>query len=370
MIAMKALVSPEAAEVMNADYYRPAVSLTMPFEPKVNNKSRLVHSIKLTVNKLENALSQDYPAEVTGAIMQRIKKLLAGLNYGTFKKSIAIFASAAYDKLLYLDQPVEEKIIIDDSFNIRQIILNKKQEKQFLVVILSSKQCCVYLAEGTRLERKLFKSQAADYSFINAEKEKVSNFTDASSIKSIQAEKFLLLVDHALHEIINAYNLPVFILASEKTCGHFKQVTRHNRNIFEYIHGNYMDADGNEINELLVRIANDWDKMKEQELLRQLEDAANNNELVHGVLNVFRTANSRNGKLLVVEKEFSYNSKYAGPGNKHKSKKEELEELKEVKARDVVDEIIERVLEYGGDVAFVNKNVLKKYQHIALIKFH
>jgi peptide subunit release factor 1 (eRF1) len=47
-----------------------------------------------------------------------------------------------------------------------------------------------------------------------------------------------------------------------------------------------------------------------------------------------------------------------------------LDVLKEVKARDVVDDIIERVLEYGGDVAFVNKNVLKKYQHIALIKFH
>jgi hypothetical protein len=364
---MKALISPEVAGVMNADYYRPAVSLILPFEPKVNSKNRLVHSIKLAVNKLENSLSQDYPAEVSGAIMQRIKKLLDGLNYGTFKKSIAIFASAAFDKLLYLDQPLEEKIIIDDSFNIRQLIINKKQERQFLLVMLSSKQCCVYLAGANRIERILFKSQAADYSFINAEKEKVSNFTDSSSIKSIQSEKFLLLVDHALHEIISAYNIPVFVLASEKICGHFKQVTKHNRNIFEYIHGNYMDAETNEIHQLLERISTDWDKIKEQHLLRKLEAAADNENLVHGVLSVFRAANSRNGKLLVMEKDFTYNSKYAGPGNKGKSKDEVN---KEIKTRDVVDEIIERVLEYGGDVEFVSKNVLKKYQHIALIKFH
>lgn len=364
---MKALVLPGAAEVINAEYYRPAVTLTLPFEPKVNNKSSLLQSIKLTVNKIEKALLKDYPQEVSAAIMQRIRTLLAGLNFGTYTKSIALFASAPYDKLLYLNLSLGEKIIIDDAFDIRQLICNKKQQKQFLVLMLNSKQCCLYLANTNRLERTLFKSQAADYCFVSQVKERVSNFSDASAVKHLHSKKFLQVADHVLHEIISAYNLPVFVLAPEKVCGHFKQVTHHARQIFEYIHGNFMEADKNEMDEVLEQITDDWEIIREKELLGRLESAAGKAELVKGVLSVFRAASNRNGKLLVIENGFNYHSKYAGPGNKHKSAGEEL---KEIQTRDVVDEIIERVLEYGGDVEFVNPNVLKKYQHIALIKYH
>jgi hypothetical protein len=38
--------------------------------------------------------------------------------------------------------------------------------------------------------------------------------------------------------------------------------------------------------------------------------------------------------------------------------------------KDAVDDIIEKMLEYGGDVEFVDEGVLKDYDHIALIKYY
>ncbi|MBK6634610.1 MAG: hypothetical protein IPG38_10090 [Chitinophagaceae bacterium] len=38
--------------------------------------------------------------------------------------------------------------------------------------------------------------------------------------------------------------------------------------------------------------------------------------------------------------------------------------------KDAVDDVIEKVLENGGDVEFVDEGVLKEYQHIALILFY
>ena len=35
--------------------------------------------------------------------------------------------------------------------------------------------------------------------------------------------------------------------------------------------------------------------------------------------------------------------------------------------KNAVDEVIDKVLENGGDVEFVDDNLLKNYQHIALI---
>ena len=38
--------------------------------------------------------------------------------------------------------------------------------------------------------------------------------------------------------------------------------------------------------------------------------------------------------------------------------------------KDAVDDVIEKVLENGGDVEFVDEGLLKEYKHIALIKYY
>jgi hypothetical protein len=38
--------------------------------------------------------------------------------------------------------------------------------------------------------------------------------------------------------------------------------------------------------------------------------------------------------------------------------------------KDAVDDVIEKVLENGGDVEFVDEGLLKKHKHIALILFY
>ena len=43
---MNPIVTPEILNVMNAVHYRPAVSIIMPFEQKMNLKAGLAHSLK------------------------------------------------------------------------------------------------------------------------------------------------------------------------------------------------------------------------------------------------------------------------------------------------------------------------------------
>jgi hypothetical protein len=38
--------------------------------------------------------------------------------------------------------------------------------------------------------------------------------------------------------------------------------------------------------------------------------------------------------------------------------------------KDAVDDVIEKVLENGGDVEFTDKDVLKDYQRIALVQYY
>ena len=113
--------------VLNAPKYLPCISIIMPFEPKIGLKKELDYKLKMAKNKIEKELELNYPEDKFLPVLNKLNIMLDGLNYNTHKKSVAIFISPLIEKIYYLDIPVEEKIIIDDSFEIRDLIYSKKE---------------------------------------------------------------------------------------------------------------------------------------------------------------------------------------------------------------------------------------------------
>lgn len=83
---------------------------------------------------------------------------------------------------------------------------------------------------------------------------------------------------------------------------------------------------------------------KNASLLLQLERARKAGNLSRGIKEVYNTATHRRGVLLIVEEDF--------PGN----------------SREVIEDIMEKVLKTGGDVEFIEPGTLEAYGHIVLIE--
>ena len=135
----------------------------------------------------------------------------------------------------------------------------------------------------------------------------------------------------------------------------------------DYIPGNYEELSFEELKVVLSPSISDWKKVKQKDILNRLDEAASKKKLAIGMTDVWREAMRKKGRLLVVEKNYQYAAQL-GNGN------DLLEELLEPYnkfsyIRDAVDDVMEKVLENGGDVEFVDAEVLKDYQHIALIQF-
>ena len=197
--------------------------------------------------------------------------------------------------------------------------------------------------------------------------EKVANFSDMSARKEIMMEKFLRHIDNSLDIILQAYQLPLFVLGAERILGHFKSITKHAGLVVDYIPGNYEELSFEELKVVLSPSISDWKKVKQKDILNRLDEAASKKKLAIGMTDVWREAMRKKGRLLVVEKNYQYAAQL-GNGN------DLLEELLEPYnkfsyIRDAVDDVMEKVLENGGDVEFVDAEVLKDYQHIALIQF-
>lgn len=365
---MNPSVSPEIKEVIGAVHYRPAVSIIMPFEPKMSAKTEITQLLKFASDKVERELVENYPQDICTLIMQKLNALIKHLNFTTHKKSIAIFVSPVFEKVLYLDITVEEKIIIDESFEIRDLVYCKKQSHKYLVLLLSGKEAKMFIGNSTEFMRIISDTPETVDAYVNEVPERVANFSDVQSRREIVMNKFLQHIDNSLDVILNAYHLPLFILGADRIAGHFKAITKHNAAVIEYIHGNYEEASEDKLKKLLEPYIADWNKVHQKNLLNKLEDAASKHKLAKGMKEVWKEAMQLKGKLLLVEKNYMFAAEHG---------MDELQIYKAVKPynnfsyiKDAVDDVIEKVLENGGDVEFVDEDLLKDYEHIALLQYY
>ncbi|HYM93082.1 MAG TPA: hypothetical protein VET23_03010 [Chitinophagaceae bacterium] len=361
-------ILPGAEEILNAVKYMPCVSILMPFEPKMLLKTELEYKLKLAVGKVESELLASYTEDKAMSVLYRLRALIKDLDFNTHKKSIAIFVSQLVQKVFYLDIAVEEKIIIDDSFEIRDLVYSKKEMHKYLVLVLSSKRTRIYLGNTNTFVRIV--SNVPDHiaAYKNDVSERVANFSDPSERKEVMLEKFLRHTDDGLSILLKAYPLPLFIIGADRVIGHFKKITHNANRILGYVHGNYEEATEEELRKALQPEIADWKKVKQDDLLRQLDAAAGAKKLVAGIENVWREATHKRGRLLVVEKNFIYPA--------HLGNGEDIIYMEDHEAgnnfyiKDAVDDVIEKIFEAGGDVEFVDAEVLKDYGRIALILYY
>ena len=364
---MNQVFVPEIRDLIHAVNYHPAVSIFMPFEPKMHLKAELKHSLKVATNKVEEQLHVNYPKEIASLMMHKLSLIISELNFNTNKNSIAIFISPVFEKILYLDIKLDEKIVIDDSFEIRDLIYSKKQDHKYLALTLGAKESGVYLGNSNNLSRIVINTPNSYQSSVNNGADQPTVFSALQESDETVVDKFLQHLDNSLDIILKTYHLPLFVLGPENILIHFKKLTKHAASVIEFIPGDDDYASNDQIIKVLAPFIADWRQLCQRDILNQLEDAAANNKLAVGLRDVWHMGMIYKGRLLVVEKDYVC----VGGGNISEENICKVFEpyTKFSYIKDAVDDVIEKVLENGGDVEFVEEGFMKNYHHIALIQY-
>jgi hypothetical protein len=138
-----------------------------------------------------------------------------------------------------------------------------KKEYNYLVLLLSATEFQLYLYDKVNFES--IKIDAEDN--VNGIKrdlpEQVANFSDAHDKKEMLTDKFLHQIDKALGVVLDQHHVPMFVLGTKKTTGHFKQISKHNKQITDCIDGNYFHSSMHDLKELLAPHIRALDFVKE-----------------------------------------------------------------------------------------------------------
>ena len=335
-----------------SDY--PAVSIIMAFEPKMKSKRELAMCLNNALGKVEQQLLKNFQMEMAMPVISKLRNIIRDLDYSTHKKTIAIYVSPVFEKILYLNMEVEEKISVANSFTIRDLIKSKKEIREYLLLVLNENECKVYFdSNGTMLQ--VF--AASSESLLDA-----GNQPHRSDTNFI--DKYLYRIDLAIDIILSSFKTPLFVMGEEKIIEQFKNLTTHTSSVIQYIHHVYENISPNELRLLMRPIINNWPKVKKENLHHQLMHASAG-KIVTGIEDVFSQAMHRRGRLLLVKKNYQYPSE-------HGSDTELIHKAihpygQSSYIHDVVDDVIEKVLEENGEVEFVDRDVLGDYEPIALI---
>ena len=340
----------------------PSISIIMPFEPMMSSKHLLELKLKQASKIVEEKLMKNHKAADAYPVVLKLQSLIKELNYNTLKKSIAIFLSTSDEQVFYFDIPVREKVVVDEPFGISDIILNKKEKIGYLVLLLNSTSSKMYV--GNLKELQLIKSnRSSDFpQDKNDIAQRVANFSDPDNRKEILLHKFLHHMDQGLSLILKAYNLPVFMIAPERVLGHFKKITRNAEKFVADIHGDYLDTNETTIFKILQPHLQNWKKLKQQNILQEIDKARDEHILACGIQDVCNTAIHKNSRLLVIEKNL-ISSK-----NKLETDQYLNRHSTPFYIKSALDGVIEKVIKNGGDVELVDK--LQTCGQIALIQYY
>jgi hypothetical protein len=257
---------------------------------------------------------------------------------------------------------------VDESFEIRDLVYSRKQLHKYLVLLLTGKESRIFLGNGTTLVRLMPDNAESVYAYINEAPERVANFSDMNERKEVMMEKFLHHIDKGLEGILNKHPLPLFLMGTERMLGHFNKITKHASAVVESVRGNYLGYQVQELLDLLKPAIRQWQQNREQEMLAQLDTARSRQRMVFGMLPVWREAMLGNGRLLVIEKNFMFPAQRVAGELEIEALTPPFNELSYI--RDAVDDVIERVLQNGGDVEFVEEGLLQDIGQIALIQHY
>lgn len=361
-------MSPELLEVIQVAHQRPSVSIIFPLITRINMQKEVSYKIKLAVDKVENELLNTYPNELADVVVKKLRNIQKQIKVDTTKKTCIVFASPVFEKVVYLDIPVEEKIIIDESFEIRDIVYQNTQLSKYLVCEVNGKGSKLYLGDGVSLTQLHSNVPESIYAFVRDAPTRISNFTDITKHKQDHVEKFLLQLDDALGHILHDLPVPLYMIGTEKIIGLFKKLTHHANQIADYIHGNFEESSIKELNAIIKPHVNQFQKSKEKVLLKEIEQAMSAKKCAIGIQEVWKEAMLHKGRKLLVEKN------YMCPAlrNDHQQLITQPTGLNHRNAyiRDAVDDVIEMILKNGGEVEFVETDVLREFDRIVLIEYY
>jgi hypothetical protein len=286
------------------------------------------------------------PERTARQVMDGLRRAAEQVDLDHAGDGLVLFAAPDGEHHAFmLDQPVEERVVVDHAFATRDLVAAHTRSTRYWLLVLS---------DVTRL----WDGRADELTEVAGD-----GFPIVLAAGADRATRLGPEAAAALGAINGRDPRPVIVAGVTRDQARFEEAARGTIVLAGRIDGDHAGARPRELAELARPVLAAYEDLREVSVLSELEAARGLRRYAAGLAEVARLAEEGRGAHLVVER--GYYAPAARPREDGRAPADGSPDAGVV--GDVVDGVIETVLAYGGEVTFVSDGFLVDHDRIALV---
>jgi hypothetical protein len=320
--------------------------------------------VKNLVVEAINRLLAEFSKRQINRLLARLRRLVAQIDYRRTLEGLALFVNRDFARKFYLPFSVKEKVLVDETFAVRDLVFALNHSPRYWVLVLSGKKARLF--EG--FHHTLIEVTTDGFPVIqkvSPAKPLQSGFgLDKSKHQHERHRQFLRRVDSVFDQMAAEDPLPLVVLGPKRSLAFFNEASSNARLIAATLTGHYDRTSAGKLADLVwPLIKADLARQKEK-ALEELGAAIGAQRYVSGIGEVWRLAQEGRAATLLVEEDFHYPGQIDSSGLHLKAADDPTAPHV---FDDAVDELIQVVLAKNGRVVFVDNGALQAHQRVAVI---
>lgn len=315
----------------------------------------------LTKEALSRINDGQYPKDLAEKVSSRLEKLAASIDHQHNLESLVLFVNEDVAEYLRLPIKVEARVSLGGTFATRDLVRAFNQSRNYYVLVLSRDRARLIEAYNDKVVQEI---ENEDFPFENLSNKPAGSAEAAvaNRVTNLQQE-FFNTVDKKVNKAITGNPHRVFVCTEESNYAQLLKVADKKDNLLGNLNGNHMHKKAFEIVEEIWPLVLDLRKENQKERVAELEKAANNGQVLTELTDIWKAVKEGRGKTIFVAKGFFQPARVTDDIVEviHEDALKENESID-----DIIDDMIEFNLEYGGDSVFLPEDELKKYGGLAL----
>lgn len=319
-------------------------------------------SLKNHIKEVENRLSVDESNKDVKKIIDRLNTLADKIDHSHNLESLILFVNEDMADYTKLPIAVEDRVVIDDNFATRDLVRAMHLETNYYVCVLSQEKVRLIEANNDKVVAEIETSfPILNEKFNTSEWVNLSN----SSRQRNLLNEFFNKVDKEINEVRKNNPLPLLVCSVEENYYEYLKIADQKNSIFDtFLNGNRIEEKNYTIVNDAWKIVQKYTINKNNDRKLELKNAVNENKFLSDTNEIMRAIKEGRIQTLFVEQGLFQPALMKGNEITYVS---ESERSNKNVIDDIYDELIEENMNFGGDVVFLPKGELKKFNGFGAI---
>jgi hypothetical protein len=352
--------------VLTAVNKYPSITIFAPMLQALPEKLQNPLHLKNLISQAIDKLLQEFKKREIEQLIQKLEDLEASINWHTIQKGIIMCINADMAEIYHINFPIKEKVVIDKTFAIREILFGLQRAPRYWVLGLSTKPARLFLGNGPVIHEVdgEFPFDLHYEVYDDKAKQAVDSGARGAAYFDDFQEHFIRKLDQALKEPFSGNNFPIILLGTEKNRALFMEVSPFKQRVIAQHEGDVAKSHVEQIAQIAYPLMQEQLKKQAEAVRKHFIEKVGTPLHAFSMREVWRVAHEKRVHILLVEKGFTFFGKI-NPENPENFV--EYDNAEPAGVEDLVDYLIHEVINTGGDVVFVEPGTLKDYQQIGAI---